>query len=288
MNSEQFNQWCLSFNSMAPSSNYPHKPLIMGILNATPDSFSDGGCFLEPDAACDHALQMVERGADIIDIGGESTKPGAEDVSATEEIERIIPIIGRIRAVSDICISIDTSKADVMKAAVAAGASFINDVKALTAQGALDIAARLNVPVCLMHMQGVPKSMQEQPHYIDVVDEINLFFQQRIEVCLAAGISRDYLIIDPGFGFGKSVQHNLCIVKRLEEFKQHSLPVLLGVSRKSTIGALLKQPVSGRLIGSIALETVAALQGVSIIRTHSVEETNQALQIVHAIECAAF
>jgi dihydropteroate synthase len=285
VNSEQFYQWCTqSFSPTVPSSNYLRKPLIMGILNVTPDSFSDGGRFLAVNAAYQQAQCLIEQGADIIDIGGESTKPGADDVSCSEELERVIPVIERIRAVSDVCISIDTCKAAVMKAAVAAGASFINDIKALRAEGALQVAAELKVPVCLMHMQGVPKSMQENPYYAnDVVDDINQFFQQRIEACLDVGMSRKNLMVDPGFGFGKSVQHNLCIVKRLVEFQQHGLPVLLGVSRKSTIGAILQKPVLDRLVGGIALEVVAALQGVSIIRTHDVGSTNQALQMVDAI-----
>jgi dihydropteroate synthase len=256
----------------------------MGILNVTPDSFSDGGHFLEVSAACQHAEQMLTQGVDIIDIGGESTKPGAEEIPCSEELARIIPVIEHIRAVSDICISVDTSKAEVMQAAIEAGASLINDVAALSGDGALAVAADLKVPVCLMHMQGAPKSMQNNPHYADnVVDEINQFFQQRIEACLAAGFSREQLILDPGFGFGKSIQHNLCIVKRFSEFQQHALPLLLGVSRKSTIGAVLEKTVSERLTGSLATEIVAALQGVSIIRTHDVGETNQALQMVHAI-----
>lgn len=256
----------------------------MGVLNVTPDSFSDGGHFLAINAAYQQAQRLIEQGADVIDIGGESTKPGADEVSCTEELERVIPVIERIRSVSDVCISIDTCKAAVMQEAIAAGASFINDIKALTAEGALPVAAELKVPVCLMHMQGVPKSMQEKPHYAhDVVDEINQFFQQRIEACIDAGISRENLIVDPGFGFGKSVQHNLCIVKRLIEFQQHGLPVLLGVSRKSTIGAILQKPARDRLVGGIALEVVAVLQGVSIIRTHDPGATNQALQMVDAI-----
>lgn len=284
MNSEQFYQWCSqSFSPAVQSSTYLRKPLIMGILNVTPDSFSDGGHFLEVGAAYQHAQHMIAQGVDIIDIGGESTKPGADEISCAEELARVIPIIERIRAVSDICISVDTCKAEVMQAAISAGASLINDVRALTGDGALAVAAGLNVPVCLMHMQGVPKSMQDRPYYADVVDEINMFFQQRIEACLAAGFSRERLIIDPGFGFGKSVQHNLCIVKRLGEFQQHGLPLLLGVSRKSTIGAVLQKTVSERLAGGIATEVFASLQGASIIRTHDVGETNQALQMVYAI-----
>lgn len=268
----------------AHSSTYLRKPLVMGILNVTPDSFSDGARYLEPKQAFLHAQRMLEQGADIIDIGGESTKPGAEEVSFEEELKRVIPVIERLRAISDICISIDTCKAEVMQAAINAGASFINDITALTRDGSLDVAARLNVPVCLMHMQGTPKSMQNNPHYAnDIIDEINLFFQQRIEVCLSAGLLRERLILDPGFGFGKTVQHNLSMVKRLTEFQQHGLPIMLGVSRKSTIGAVLQKSEVERLSGGLAATVFAALQGVSIIRTHDVDETNQALQMVHAI-----
>lgn len=285
MNSKQFYHWCAqSFTPSVETSFYLRKPLIMGILNVTPDSFSDGGCFLEVNAAYDHAQYMIKQGVDIIDIGGESTKPGVDEVSCDEELSRVIPIIERLRAESDICISIDTYKAEVMQASVAAGASLINDVKALTAEGALCAAVNLKVPVCLMHMQGISKSMQDNPYYADdVVNEINVFFQQRIKACLEAGFPREHLILDPGFGFGKTVHHNLSIIKRLNEFQKHELPLLLGVSRKSTLGAILQKNVLERLSGGLAMEIYAALQGVSIIRTHDVAETNQALQTIDAI-----
>jgi len=285
VNSKEFYQWCnQSFRPVVQSSSYLCKPLIMGILNVTPNSFSDGGRFLDIDRAFHHAQQMIAQGADIIDIGGESTKPGVDSISCDEELARVIPVIERIRAVSDICISIDTYKAYVMEAAIKAGASLINDIKALTGDGALAVAARLDVPVCLMHMQGEPKSMQDNPYYVnDIVSEINLYFQQRINACMEAGLSRERFILDPGFGFGKSLQHNLNIVKRLSEFQQHGLPMLLGVSRKSTIGAVLNKTVDERLAGGLAAAVFAALQGVSIIRTHDVAETSQALQMVHAI-----
>ncbi len=285
MNSEQFYQWCnQSFVPGLQSPTYLRKPLIMGVLNITPNSFSDGGRYLDPNQALKHAQKMIEQGADIIDLGGESTKPGADEVSCEAELERVIPVIERLRAISDICISIDTCKAEVMKTAINAGASFINDIKALTGDGSLAIAARLNVPVCLMHMQGKPKSMQENPYYAnDVIDEINVFFDERVKACLQAGFLREQLILDPGFGFGKKVQHNLSIVKRLNEFQQHGLPILLGVSRKSTIGAVLHKTEFERLSGGLAATVIAALQGVSIFRTHDVDETNQALQMVHAI-----
>ena len=285
MNIEQFYLWCdQAFMPATRTSAYLRKPLIMGILNVTPDSFSDGGQFLDVNLATQHARQMIEQGADIIDIGGESTKPGSEDISCEDELARVIPVIKRIREMTDICISIDTYKAEVMRAAIAAGANMINDIKALTGEGSLAAAVDLNVPVCLMHMQGTPKYMQDKPHYVnDVIQEINFFLYQRIEACLGAGLPRKHLILDPGFGYGKSVQHNLSIVKRLNEFQQHGLPLLLGVSRKSTIGAVLQKTVFERLYGGIAATVIAAMQGASIIRTHDVDETNQALQMVHAI-----
>lgn len=269
---------------MAPG--YRRKPLIMGVLNVTPDSFSDGGCFLEPEQAYRRAQVMMNQGVDVIDVGGESSRPGAALISTTEELARVIPVIKRIREKHDICISIDTCKADVMFAAVEAGVSFINDISALSDKNALSVVADCNVPVCLMHMKGTPDSMQNQPYYAtDIVDEINHFFEQRIDACAQAGIARERLILDPGFGFGKSVQHNLLLVKRLLEFQQHQLPILLGVSRKSTIGTVLQKSVSERLPGGLALAVFAALQGVSIIRTHDVDETNQALTIIDSIGC---
>lgn len=285
MNSQQFYQWC--HQTFLPASStlaYLRKPLIMGVLNATPDSFSDGGYYTDIHRAHDRAMAMILSGADIIDVGGESTKPGAISVSCAEELARVIPLVERIRAESDICISIDTSKAEVMQAAITAGASWVNDITALADDGAMAVVSRLNIPVCLMHMQGSPPSMQDNPHYpVDVIDELNSFFHQRIEACLKAGLHREHLILDPGFGFGKSVQHNLRLVKCLSTFQQHGLPLLLGISRKSTIGAVLQKTVFERLSGSIAVTVFAALQGVSIIRTHDVDETNQALQMLHAI-----
>lgn len=285
MNSKAFYQWCSqTFVPVDASTPYLRKPLIMGVLNATPDSFSDGGFYLSLDKAYARAQAMIAMGADLIDIGGESTKPGALAVSCEAELERVIPLIERVRSVSDICISIDTSKALVMEAAITAGATWINDVKALMGEGSMAIAARMNVPVCLMHMQGSPQTMQEKPQYKQgVMDEIQSFFQQRIEACLTAGLRRECLILDPGFGFGKSVQHNLYILKCLRQLQVHGLPLLLGVSRKSTIGAVLQKTVLDRLSGSTAAAVFAAMQGVSIIRTHDVEETNQALTMLNAI-----
>lgn len=256
----------------------------MGILNITSDSFSDGGVYLEPHSALSRAQEMIAEGVDIIDVGGESTKPGAIPISLDEELSRVLPIIEHIRKNSDLCISIDTYKPAVMKAAVSAGAGFINDIKALRSEGALSTAMELDVPVCLMHMQGEPLSMQENPTYAnDVVEEINTFFIERIKACEQAQISRHRLILDPGFGFGKLVADNLMIVKKLSEFKKHQLPLLLGASRKSTLGVVTNTPVHGRLAAGLAVSVFAALQGVSMIRTHDVAETNQALKMVDAI-----
>jgi len=285
VNRDQFTAWCHEGDSYGPESFEVKRPLIMGVLNVTPDSFYDGGRYFSPNAAYNHAVTMIESGADIIDIGGESVKPGAQFISLSEELERLIPVIRAIRKAHEITISVDTSKAIVMTEAIAAGASFINDIKALTGEGSVSAMADENVPICLMHMQGQPSTMQHEPYYEgDVVDEINQFFFERIAVCVNAGISRDRLILDPGFGFGKTVQHNLEIVNRLHEFQQHHLPVLLGVSRKSTIGAVLGQLPEARLVGGVAIAVFAMLRGVSIIRTHDVAETKQALDMITAIK----
>lgn len=275
MNSEQFISWCQTAQ---------RKPLVMGILNVTPDSFSDAGSYLEREVAYDHAQVMIEHGVDIIDIGGESSRPGALAVSVNEELARIIPVIERIRANHDVCISVDTCKADVMVAAIAAGASFINDIHALQGEGALAAVAQMDVPVCLMHMQGTPATMQDNPYYPqDIVVEINQFFQQRIEACEKAGISRERLILDPGFGFGKSVQQNLLLLKRLDEFLLHQRPILLGVSRKSTLGSVLNKGLMERMSAGLSAAIFAVLNGVTMIRTHDVHETIQALKMLDAI-----
>ncbi|AHE68264.1 dihydropteroate synthase [Legionella oakridgensis] len=287
MNSQQFEQWCRGQVHLPAAPAYLHKPLIMAILNVTPDSFSDGGQFIGTNQAFRHAMTMIEQGADIIDIGGESSRPGAEAISEDEELARVIPVIERIRAESDVCISIDTCKATVMREAVLTGASLINDITALRGINALTTAVRLKVPVCLMHMHGTPKSMQHAPVYHQpILAEINEFFQQRIDACLQAGMAREHILLDPGFGFGKSVQHNMYLIKQLSAFRKHQQPLLLGVSRKSTIGAVLNKPIAERLIGGIAIAIVAALQGISIIRTHDVEETRQALEMLDTIQKA--
>lgn len=279
MNATQFLKWLDNYNPAIWK-----KPLIMGIVNVTAESFSDGGAYLVLPKALEHAIALIDAGADIIDIGGESTRPGAVPISAELELARVIPLIEAIRAQSDVCISIDTSKPEVMQAAVAAGANLINDIFALQSSGTLAMAATLDVPICLMHMQGTPQTMQKNPHYpTGLIPEIMQFFAQRIDACMQAGIHKTRLLIDPGFGFGKSVAHNMQLMQQLTEFKEFALPLLLGVSRKSTIGAVLNKDVDQRLIGGIALAVYAALKGVGIIRTHDVDETNQALQIIDAV-----
>ncbi len=282
MNSQEFYQWCAAQTTLNRDTH--SKPLVMAVLNVTPDSFSDGGETFSSQNAIEKALSYLAEGADIIDIGGESTRPGAFPVSAEEELNRVLPVIKELRKVSDVCISIDTYKPEVMQVVVDAGASMINDVTALTTAGAPALVARLQVPVCLMHMKGEPGSMQENPQYIDVVNEINQFFAERVEFCRNAGIPEHYLILDPGFGFGKSVEHNLWIVKRFNEFHKHAQPLMIGASRKSTLGAILKKDVSDRVAGGVAIGLITALQGVNIIRTHDVEPLQQALNVLYAID----
>lgn len=260
-----------------------NRPLVMGILNTTPDSFSDGGRFNIESAAADHALQMIEQGADIIDIGGESTRPGAASVLLDDELTRVIPVIEKIRQHSSVLISIDTSKVDVMRHAVAAGADMVNDVLALQAPGATQACASLNVSVCLMHMQGEPRSMQNNPQYTDVVAEVKNFLQQRVAVCLQAGIAKENIVVDPGFGFGKTLQHNLMLLQHLNVLAELSYPVLVGLSRKSMIGKILNADVSDRLHGSLAAAVLACTKGARIFRVHDVKPTVDALRICHAV-----
>lgn len=257
---------------------------VMGILNVTPDSFSDGGRFHQRDAALRHVEQMLAEGADIIDIGGESTRPGAAPVSVQEELERVVPVIAAIREHFAVAVSVDSSKPEVMRAAVAAGADLVNDVRALQEPGALEACSRLAVPVCLMHMQGQPRTMQQAPYYTDVVEDVCRFFAERIAACEGAGITRDRLILDPGFGFGKNLQHNVGLLKRLDEFAIFGLPILAGMSRKSMIGALLdNRPLEGRLQGSVAAAVIAAMKGASIVRVHDVMATVDAMKLVNAV-----
>lgn len=258
-------------------------PVVMGILNVTPDSFSDGGAYADIPVAVERALQMVEEGAHLIDVGGESTRPGASPVDAETEIARVVPVIEAVRAECPVTISIDTSKPEVMRAAVSAGAGFINDVRALREPGALEAAVALGVPVCLMHMLGQPRTMQLAPAYQDVVTEVIEFLRNQAEVAENAGLSRANLVFDPGFGFGKTLRHNLQILNSLERFTELGSPVLVGISRKSMIGAIVDQPVEARTSGSIAAAVICALKGASIIRAHDVGPTVEALRVVQAV-----
>lgn len=262
------------------------RPVVMGVLNVTPDSFSDGGAFLDPDAALRQVQQMINEGAAMIDVGGESTRPGAQAVGPQQELDRVVPVIESIQREFDTIISIDTSKAEVMRAAVNAGAGFINDVAALRGESALTTAAALGVPVCLMHMQGEPRTMQQQPRYTNVVDDIKNFLAQRREACIAAGIPANRIVLDPGFGFGKTVHDNLVLFKHLSDFVGLGQAVLVGVSRKSMLGAILDLPVNERLHGSTALAALAVWQGARIIRAHDVAATVQTLRVIDAVQSA--
>ncbi|MFB2679850.1 dihydropteroate synthase [Shewanella mangrovisoli] len=259
-------------------------PVVMGILNVTPDSFSDGGKFSSFELACQHADEMVAQGALIIDIGGESTRPGAADVTVEDELARVIPLVEYVAKHHDVWISVDTSKPEVMRQAVNAGAHLINDVRALLEPGALETAAQLNVPICLMHMQGAPRSMQTAPEYQDLVADVYEFLRERIQACLNAGIPRERLLIDPGFGFGKTLEHNYELLAKLERFEQFELPILIGLSRKSMIGNLLARPTSERLAGSLAGAMIAAQKGAHIIRVHDVPETVDVLKVLQATQ----
>ncbi|TNH86601.1 dihydropteroate synthase [Aeromonas sobria] len=255
------------------------RPHVMGILNVTPDSFSDGGNFNQIERAMAHARQMVSDGATLIDIGGESTRPGAPDVSEQEELDRVIPVIKQIAAELEVMISLDTSKAGVMREGCQAGAHLINDVRALQEEGALQAAAEARVPVCLMHMQGQPRTMQVEPHYDDLLGEVRGFFDERITACMAAGIAREQLLLDPGYGFGKTLAHNYQLLAAQKELLDYGLPLLVGMSRKSMIGNLLGRPVDERLAGSLACALIGMQHGARIIRVHDVRETMDALRV---------
>ncbi|CAH6996610.1 dihydropteroate synthase [Vibrio chagasii] len=259
------------------------RPHVMGILNVTPDSFSDGGKFNSLDNALLQAERMVQAGVSIIDIGGESTRPGAPDVSLEEELARVIPAIKAIRAKFDVWISIDTSKAEVMRQAVEAGADLINDVRALQEPGALQVAADANVPICLMHMKGQPRTMQANPSYDDVLQDVEAFLQERVEACEAVGISKEQLILDPGFGFGKTIEHNYHLLAHLEKFHSLGLPVLAGMSRKSMIFKLLDKVPADCMVASVTCASIAAMKGAQIIRVHDVEETLEAMKIIEVM-----
>lgn len=258
------------------------QPHVMAILNVTPDSFSDGGQFHSLDNALMQAEKMITAGVSIIDIGGESTRPGAPDVTLEEELARVIPVIKAIRAKYDVWISIDTSKAEVMRQAIAAGADIINDVRSLREPGALEVAAHAGLPICLMHMQGQPRSMQTNPHYDDLLQEVGDFLQERIDACEAVGITREQLILDPGFGFGKTLAHNYQVLAHLERFHQFNLPLLAGMSRKSMLFKLLDKAPSECVAASVSCATIAAMKGAQIIRVHDFEQTLDAVKVVSA------
>ncbi|MGL4544986.1 MAG: dihydropteroate synthase [Plesiomonas sp.] len=258
------------------------RPQIMGILNVTPDSFSDGGQFNQQTHAIAHARAMQRAGAAIIDIGGESTRPGADIVSEAQELDRVIPVIEALSRELDVWISIDTYKPVVMREACRAGAHLINDINALQSEGALAIAAAEQVPVCLMHMQGTPDTMQQQPQYQNVISEVSTFLQQRAEACLAAGILRENILLDPGFGFGKTLEHNYQLLNQLEKLHVLHYPLLVGMSRKSMIGKLLNNKLEERLAGSLACALLAAQKGAQIIRVHDVQETADVLHVMQA------
>ncbi|MCU0233695.1 MAG: dihydropteroate synthase [Thermoanaerobaculales bacterium] len=263
------------------------RPRVMGILNVTPDSFSDGGRHVALAAALERARAMVAEGADLVDVGGESTRPGAAAVTADEEIRRVVPVIEALAAELPVAVSVDTSKPEVMRAAVAAGAGMINDVAALRRPGAVEMATALGVPVCLMHMQGEPRTMQQDPRYDDVVGEVTAFLRARVAACTAAGMPRERLLVDPGFGFGKTLAHNLALLRGLPVVAGLGVPVLVGLSRKTMIGALLGDlPVGERLYGSVAAALVAVERGAAIVRVHDVAPTVQALRVLAGVRGA--
>jgi len=253
----------------------------MGVVNVTPDSFSDGGRFLDPRAALDQARRLAEEGADIIDIGGESTRPGASPVSESQEMERVLPVLEELR---ELCVSVDTRRPGVMKAALEAGASMINDVQALQAPGALDALRGTECAVCLMHMKGEPATMQREPHYDDVVAEVRSFLAERAAAAEAAGVAPTRIVVDPGFGFGKTVEHNLVLLTRLRELSQR--PVAVGLSRKSTLGKLTGRPVGERLAGSLTMALLALEGGATILRVHDVKETRDVIAVWQAVQAA--
>jgi dihydropteroate synthase len=260
------------------------RPVVMGVLNVTPDSFSDGGRYASPDAAVAAGVRMAQEGAVLIDVGGESTRPGAAPVAAAEELRRVIPVVERLRTATAAVISVDTSKPQVIEAAGAAGAGLINDVCALRAPGALAAAAASGCAVCLVHMQGEPRTMQLAPSYGDVMGEVRAFLTERVTSARAAGIGAERLAVDPGFGFGKTLEHNLTLLRRLAELTRDGVPVLVGLSRKSMLGTLTDRPVGERLFGSVALAVIAAMAGARIIRAHDVAATVEALQATAAVQ----
>ena len=259
-------------------------PQIMGILNFTPDSFSDSGQFFSLDKALFQVEKMLKEGATIIDIGGESTRPMAEEVPETAELQRVIPLVEAVQKRFDCWISVDTSKAIVMQEAAKVGMDLINDIRALREPGALEIAGQLNLPTCIMHMQGQPRTMQTNPHYDDVVQDVYQFLEARTKACLDAGIAKENIIWDMGFGFGKTVQHNYKLLQQLAQFCKSGYPILAGLSRKSMIGAVLDKPVTERVVGSVAGALIAAQNGATILRVHDVAVTADALKVWQATQ----
>ncbi|PIQ12938.1 MAG: dihydropteroate synthase [Hydrogenophilales bacterium CG_4_9_14_3_um_filter_59_35] len=260
-----------------------NRPLIMGIVNVTPDSFSDGGRHASTAAGIAHAFRLLEEGADILDIGGESSRPGAQSVGIDEELRRVLPIIEALQG-GNVPVSVDTCKTEVMRAAISAGAAMVNDINALQGDGALEAVAGSNVAVCLMHKQGAPQTMQLAPRYNDVVAEVMAFLAARIAAAQAAGIGRERLVVDPGFGFGKSLEHNVTLLRQLDRFQALGVPLLAGLSRKSMLGQITGLDVDVRLIPSVAAAVIAAMKGARIIRVHDVKASKEALQIVNAIK----
>ena len=258
-------------------------PQVMGIVNMTPDSFSDGGNYNNLDDAMRRVDHMIQAGATFIDVGGESTRPGAAEVSTSEELDRVIPLVEKIARYFDVWISVDTSKPEVITESAKAGAHLINDIRALTLPGALQAAQKTQLPVCIMHMQGDPKTMQNAPHYQqDIYQEVDSFFAKHIQRCVAAGIAREKIILDPGFGFGKTLAHNYRLLATLEKFHHFNLPILVGMSRKSMVGQVLNVPPKERVLGSVSCAVIAAMKGAQIIRVHDVKETFDAMRIVQA------
>ncbi|RZL82577.1 MAG: dihydropteroate synthase [Rhodococcus sp. (in: high G+C Gram-positive bacteria)] len=258
-------------------------PVVCGIVNVTPDSFSDGGRYLDTSAAVEHGLSLVAEGAGLLDVGGESTRPGSRPPSVTDEIDRVVPVIDALAHRTAVPISVDTSRPEVMREAVAAGATLINDVRALRVRGALRAAAELQVPVCLMHMQGDPESMQKAPTYTDVVGEVRRFLVSRITACLEAGIPSSHLLVDPGFGFGKTLTHNLELLSELHQIADLGLPVMAGLSRKGMLGAITGRDIDQRLAGSVAAALIAAQNGAAVLRVHDVAATVDAVSILRAL-----
>lgn len=263
--------------------SHPH---VMGILNVTPDSFSDGGKHNELIQALTHANEMINAGATIIDVGGESTRPGATEVSVQQELDRVMPVVEAIAQRFEVWISVDTSKPDVIRESARAGAHIINDIRSLQEPGALAAAAETGLPVCLMHMQGEPKTMQQAPQYQNILQDVDTFFVEHIARCEAAGIKKSQLLLDPGFGFGKNLSHNYQLLAHLADYNHFGLPLLVGMSRKSMVGQLLNVGPSQRLTGSLACAVIAAMQGAHILRVHDVKETVEAMRVVEATQSA--